>query len=76
MVLMRGGAGAHPETPEAKSMGGPSVLPKHINLKVFKKSDPEAPKPQPLEVRGDRARKVLEKKLTVIELDIEVDLEG
>jgi protein-L-isoaspartate(D-aspartate) O-methyltransferase len=76
MVLMRGGAGAHPETPEAKTPGGPSVVPKHINLKVFKKSDPEAPKPQPLEVHGDRARKVLEKKLTVIELDIEVDLKG
>jgi protein-L-isoaspartate(D-aspartate) O-methyltransferase len=75
MVLMRGGAGAHPEKPEAKTPGGPSVMPKHIKLKVFKKSDPEAPKPQPLEVHGDRARKVLEKKLTVIELDIEVDLE-
>jgi protein-L-isoaspartate(D-aspartate) O-methyltransferase len=76
MVLMRGGAGAHPEKPEAKTSGGPSVMPKHIRLKVFKKSDPEAPKPQPLEVHGDVARKVLEKKLTVIELDIEVDLEG
>jgi protein-L-isoaspartate(D-aspartate) O-methyltransferase len=76
MVLMRGGTGAHPEKPEAKTPGGPSVLPKHIRLKVFKKSDPEAPKPQALEVHGDRARKVLEKKLTVIELDIEVDLEG
>jgi protein-L-isoaspartate(D-aspartate) O-methyltransferase len=76
MVLMRGGAGAHPEKPEPKIPGGPSVMPKHINLKVFKKSDPEAPKPQALEVHGDRARKVLEKKLTVIELDIKVDLEG
>ena len=80
MVLMRGGAGAHPQQPEAKTPGdqtssGPSVMPKHINLKVFKKSDPEAPKPQPLEVHGDRARKVLEKNWTVIELDIEVDLE-
>jgi protein-L-isoaspartate(D-aspartate) O-methyltransferase len=76
MVLMRGGAGAHPGQPAPKIPGGPSVMPKHINLKVFKKSDPEAPKPQPLEVHGDRARKVLEKKLTVVELDIEVDLEG
>jgi protein-L-isoaspartate(D-aspartate) O-methyltransferase len=76
MVLMRGGAGAHPENPEPKTPGGPSVMPKHIKLKVFKKSDPDAPKPQPLEVHGDRARKVLEKKLTVIDLDIEVDLEG
>ena len=76
MVLMRGGAGAHPEKPEAKIPGGPSVMPKHIRLKVFKKSDPEAPKPQPLEVHGDVARKVLEKKWTVIELDIEVDLKG
>ena len=75
MVLMRGGPGAHPEQPEAKTPGGPSVMPKHIRLNVFKKSDPEAPKPQPLEVHGDRARKVLEKKWTLIELDIEVDLE-
>ena len=75
MVLMRGGVGAHPEKPEAKTPGGPSVMPKHIRLKVFKKSDPEAPTPQPLEVHGDVARKVLEKKLTVIELNIEVDLE-
>ena len=76
MVLMRGGAGAHPEKPEAKIPGGPSVMPKHIRLKIFKKSDPEAPQPRPLEVHGDVARKVLEKKLTVIELDIEVDLEA
>jgi protein-L-isoaspartate(D-aspartate) O-methyltransferase len=76
MVLMRGGAGAHPEKPEPKTPGGPSVMPKHITLKVFKKSDLDAPKPQALEVHGDVARKVLEKKLTVIELDIEVDLEG
>ncbi len=75
MVLMRGGPGAHPEIPEPKIPGGPSVMPKHIKLNVFKKSDPEAPKPQQLEVHGDRARKVLEKKWTMIELNIEVDLE-
>ncbi len=74
MVKMRGGIGAHPEQPESSSEF-PNVIPKHVNLKVYKKTDPEAPDPQQLEINENHARIVLEKQQTVAEVDIEILLE-
>jgi protein-L-isoaspartate(D-aspartate) O-methyltransferase len=71
MVKMRGGIGAHPEQIESSSEF-PNVMPKQVNLKVYKKTDPEAPKPQQLEINGNHARIVLEKQQTVVAVDIEI----
>jgi protein-L-isoaspartate(D-aspartate) O-methyltransferase len=71
MVKMRGGIGAHPEPIESSSEF-PNVTPKQVNLKVYKKNDPEAPDQQQLDINGSHARIVLEKQQTVVEVDIEI----
>jgi protein-L-isoaspartate(D-aspartate) O-methyltransferase len=76
MVKMRGGTGAHPSVPETITSDFPKVTPKHVNLKVYKKTDPEAPNPQQLEINGNHARIVLEKKQTVVDLDIEISVKN
>jgi Protein-L-isoaspartate(D-aspartate) O-methyltransferase (PCMT) len=67
MVLMRGGAGAHPETGLAVS-SGIDVQPVSIAIKVYRRDDLRAPQPHPLDIRGNRASWVLERERTLIAL--------
>lgn len=75
MVLMRGAAGAHPQTP-TEPLSAEGVAAKTIRVKIYRRDDPNAPAPQALEVTAGRATKVLEKTHTVIALEIEVQADA
>ena len=70
MVVMRGSSSAtHTRQTDETGLG---VEPKSIAVKVYRCTDPNAPVAKALEVHGNMARKVIEKKHTRIALEIEV----
>ncbi len=69
MVLMRGGAGSHPESVSAV-LSEIEVQPVSIAIKVYRRDDPEAPQPHPLEIHGNRASWVLERERTLVALEM------
>jgi protein-L-isoaspartate O-methyltransferase len=69
MVKMRGNMGGHPSDSGGSILDFPKQPPKQINLKVYQKSDSHAPKPRDFKFDGQCANMVLEKQMTLIELD-------
>jgi protein-L-isoaspartate(D-aspartate) O-methyltransferase len=69
MVKMRGKIGGHPSDSVGLTLDFPKQTPKQISLKVFQRSDLNAPKPIDFKFDGQHANMVLEKQKTLIELN-------
>ncbi len=69
MVKMRGDTGGHPSDSGSLIPDFPNQAPQQTTLKVYQKSDLNAPKPQDFKFDGKHANMVLERHKTLIELD-------
>lgn len=69
MVKMRGNMGGHPSDSVGSISDFPKQMPKQTTLKVYQKSDLNAPKPRDFQLDGKHGNMVLEKQKTLIELD-------
>jgi protein-L-isoaspartate(D-aspartate) O-methyltransferase len=68
MVKMRGKMGGHPKDSGGSIAEFPKQTPKQINLKVYQKSDLNAPIPMNFKFDDENANMVIEKEKTLIEL--------
>jgi protein-L-isoaspartate(D-aspartate) O-methyltransferase len=71
MVKMRGNTGGHPSDSGGSMLDFPKQPPKKANLKIYQKTDVNAPRPNDFKFDGKNANMVLEKQKTLIELNFE-----